>query len=474
MLPLHWVLLKSSGFPDYELLSIPVITMLHDIRLMNVWTIPWLAMIFATAVLAQTTQPAPLDTTPTKPPAQPPPEPPSESDTSPTQPNHKTTPSAIPGLEDIQQETESLLRTLVVPPHPKSTQARLDHLAKQLARSVHTLTNPIAQLRARALQLRVYYAFASIAQDKAQLDYRLSQLRVAAWETKQIPVPDAQAIGDFGLLHADLFDINSSDNPLDDQQTRAIGKLQTFINDHLESPSSADVLSALKSASLALLALLDQQGLSNDARQVVNQLRSRLTPPDAQLAAILDNQYRYCETIGQQFQAHLRTDDGKPWSTDTYRGKPILLHFWAPWAKDSVKAFKQLAATRAQYQAYGLEILSISSLAVNAKKTGDNFVNNTVSLPVTRWPKVTLEPQDPDLFNILKISSLPRFVLIGPDGRVAAAGTTLAILDQVHPSKPSIPPAPDTTATPTDHPPPPDPTTLHDEAGLNPDEQPLP
>lgn len=55
----------------------------------------------------------------------------------------------------------------------------------------------------------------------------------------------------------------------------------------------------------------------------------------------------------------LATVDGRQVALSDYRGRPVVVNFWASWCVPCRDEFPLLAAARAQHQAEGLEILGV-------------------------------------------------------------------------------------------------------------------
>jgi cytochrome c biogenesis protein CcmG/thiol:disulfide interchange protein DsbE len=55
----------------------------------------------------------------------------------------------------------------------------------------------------------------------------------------------------------------------------------------------------------------------------------------------------------------LTTVDGRQVALSDYRGRPVIVNFWASWCVPCREEFPLLAAARAQHQAEGLEILGV-------------------------------------------------------------------------------------------------------------------
>lgn len=60
------------------------------------------------------------------------------------------------------------------------------------------------------------------------------------------------------------------------------------------------------------------------------------------------------------FAAALTGTDGRPAALAEYRGKPLLVNFWARWCPPCRSEMPELAALQAEYGAQGLTVLGIA------------------------------------------------------------------------------------------------------------------
>ena len=76
-------------------------------------------------------------------------------------------------------------------------------------------------------------------------------------------------------------------------------------------------------------------------------------------------------TVGAQFPDFNEKDvDGKPLSIANYKGKVVLVDFWATWCPPCRAELPQVIATHNKYHGQGFEIIGISLDQDQAKLTG--------------------------------------------------------------------------------------------------------
>lgn len=110
---------------------------------------------------------------------------------------------------------------------------------------------------------------------------------------------------------------------------------------------------------------------------------------------------------GLEFQ----TLDGQPWHLSDYRGKPVLLNFWATWCSPCRMETPGLVRLAAQYRSKGLVVAGVS-MDDGGLEAVRQFVHDF------RVPYSVLLPnQDSPLLS--EISSLPTTIFIDRQGRVA-------------------------------------------------------
>jgi peroxiredoxin len=103
---------------------------------------------------------------------------------------------------------------------------------------------------------------------------------------------------------------------------------------------------------------------------------------------------------------------GQPVSLSSYRGKLVLVNFWATWCPECRQEFPVLEAAYRKHRAAGFEILA-PSVDENGRKAVLPFLASTAAAPTFQ---VLLS--DAKTGRAYGVRALPASFLIGPDGRL--------------------------------------------------------
>lgn len=117
-------------------------------------------------------------------------------------------------------------------------------------------------------------------------------------------------------------------------------------------------------------------------------------------------------TIAPAFS--LKTPQGKQVSLSQYKGKVVLLEFWAPWCPTCLLASPFVNKLQVEGKSKGLEVLAVSTMAAAEEL---NAYLSTHPQDVT----VLHDPSDEELsvaYAKYKISGMPSFVLLDRNGKV--------------------------------------------------------
>ena len=116
---------------------------------------------------------------------------------------------------------------------------------------------------------------------------------------------------------------------------------------------------------------------------------------------------------GSPVPDHSRKDRrGKTQTIEKYRGKKVLLDFWATWCASCIQDHKRLKKIAADYD------VQVLGFAQNTKRELNRYIRRQ-KLP---WPQILVTEDDP-LFTYFNISSLPEYILIDEQGGFLAMGT---------------------------------------------------
>jgi peroxiredoxin len=113
----------------------------------------------------------------------------------------------------------------------------------------------------------------------------------------------------------------------------------------------------------------------------------------------------------------LSTPDGKKVSLADYRGKYVLLDFWASWCAPCRQENPNVVKEYAKYKNKGFDILSVS--------LDDNKENWTKAIKEDNltWTHVSELAKDPwngNVARLYKIEAIPYSIVVGPDGKILA------------------------------------------------------
>ncbi len=103
---------------------------------------------------------------------------------------------------------------------------------------------------------------------------------------------------------------------------------------------------------------------------------------------------------------------GKPIKLSDYRGKYVLIDYWATWCAPCVGDIPGIEAAYAKYRAKGLEVVSVS--LDDTREAAADFVAAR-KLP---WRQVHNATGGVDWLEAFHVQSIPCRVLVGPDGKV--------------------------------------------------------
>ena len=194
-----------------------------------------------------------------------------------------------------------------------------------------------------------------------------------------------------------------------------IARVRNFINAHQDSYAAMGLISyflgGLRNTPLADSLLSNAEAGPNRNNGEVKFFRKRID--------ILKQL-----VIGNSAPDFTQTDtSGKPVKLSSYKGKYLLLDFWASWCRPCREENPNVVAAYQKFSKHNFTILSVS---LDEKK--DNWIN-AVKKDNLAWTQVSdLKGWDDEAAQLYAIDSIPQNYLIDPDGKIIATdlrGTNL-------------------------------------------------
>ncbi|MCX7728485.1 MAG: redoxin domain-containing protein [Bacteroidia bacterium] len=109
--------------------------------------------------------------------------------------------------------------------------------------------------------------------------------------------------------------------------------------------------------------------------------------------------------------------NGKEIRLSSYRGKIVLIDFWASWCKPCRAEMPNMVALYKKYKDKGLEILGVS-----LDKDKQNWIDAIKQDNIT-WPQVSdLKFWNSEVVPLFNVEAIPYTVLVDKDGKIIAKG----------------------------------------------------
>ncbi len=143
-----------------------------------------------------------------------------------------------------------------------------------------------------------------------------------------------------------------------DQQEKIIGSVIAYLNSQQEL-SGSDVQLAMSAGEAAEYS--GNRELGRDTyRRLAEIVRGTGQVHLADLAQMMAGASRRLDLIGKPFELTGQTLDGKPFDLAQWKGKVVLVDFWATWCAPCIEEFPNIQENYAKYHDQGFEVVGIS------------------------------------------------------------------------------------------------------------------
>jgi thiol-disulfide isomerase/thioredoxin len=132
------------------------------------------------------------------------------------------------------------------------------------------------------------------------------------------------------------------------------------------------------------------------------------------------------DVIGKEAELTLKDLFGAEQKLSSYRGRIVVLNFWATWCGPCKKEMPELAAIQNQYAAYGVQVIGASADTLNELQAVRQSIKETaINFPV--WLGVTTE----QMAQFGLGPGLPGTAIIGRDGKIVAIFRSVVTQEEI-------------------------------------------
>jgi thiol-disulfide isomerase/thioredoxin len=198
-------------------------------------------------------------------------------------------------------------------------------------------------------------------------------------------------------------------------QTSWLESLEKFVAAYPNSPDTGEAMMQLGIAQ-------EFAGQEDDAKKWYSQVVSKF--PTASAAKKAKGAITRLESVGQVIRLAGRSTSGSTVDLAQYKGKLVLVHYWATWCDPCISDLATIKELYAKYGAAGSSPIGIN-LDSNQQDLAAFLQKNRLN-----WPQIP-EPGSLDgrMATELGVLTLPTMLLIDKDGRVLHRGITIAELE---------------------------------------------
>ncbi|MBL9087730.1 MAG: TlpA family protein disulfide reductase [Planctomycetia bacterium] len=176
--------------------------------------------------------------------------------------------------------------------------------------------------------------------------------------------------------------------------------------------------------------LVDQNDLEG-AKAAYQACKDKYASHEAsnQIAGLVESWAKNLEMVGLDaiaIPANAKDLDGKPVTLADYKGKVLLIDFWATWCGPCRAEMPNVIKAYTKYHAKGFEVLGISLDRPNDVEKLKSYIKEK-AMP---WRQVHYSEGPNDVASAYGVEGIPHTVLIGGDGKVIRIGLRGAALEK--------------------------------------------
>ena len=201
------------------------------------------------------------------------------------------------------------------------------------------------------------------------------------------------------------------------EKSQTVGNPQLILD--LEEKAFRKKVAALK---------FEYDSILDSYKNLDSTLYTSVKQQNIELVTYFDNAYAQNEVMGigkisPKFENYIDITGGKK-SLDFFKGKYVYIDVWATWCGPCIQQIPYLETLEKEYHNKNIEFISISTDEARrsggsweaAEKKWRDFVKKRNMSGVQLW-----SGQDYSFQQAYEINGIPRFILIGPEGKIVDA-----------------------------------------------------